>query len=124
MKLGIENLKILFTGILNFATSVGETLKDGAQFEDLFVLIKQWPNLNIIIAQAPVGWAELKDLDPLESQELAEYISIQFDIPNDQVEQKIETGIRLASKWYFQYNNTVMLFEDTKDWAKTLKQAA
>ncbi|NUN99079.1 MAG: hypothetical protein HUU01_00535 [Saprospiraceae bacterium] len=123
-KLGIAKLKVLFAGILNLATTVSAALKDGAQFEDLFVIVKQWPNVNLILQEAHAGWLELKDLDSIEAQELADFIALEFDIPNDQVEARIETGVRLVAKWYHQVEGATILFEETKDWVGTLKQAA
>lgn len=123
-KLGIEKLKTLFVGILNIATTLSGALKDGAQFEDLFVLVKAWPDVNIILRDAHAGWLELKDLNSAESLELSEFIALEFDIPNDQVEAKIEGGVRLVAKWYHQVEGASILFEETKDWIGTLKQAA
>lgn len=123
-KLGIEKLKILFAGILNLANAVSEALKDGAQYEDLFVVVKQWPNVNVIFQNSHAGWLELKDLNSAEALELSEFIALEFDIPNDQVEARIEGGLRLAAKWHHQVEGAAMLVEDTKDWISTLKQAA
>ena len=123
-KLGIAKLKVLFGGILKLANAVSEALKDGAQYEDLFIVVKQWPNVNLILQESNAGWLEFKDLDSAEAVELSEFIALEFDIPNDQVEAKIEGGVRLVAKWYHQIGGAAILFEETKDWIGTLKQAA
>ncbi len=122
-KLGIAKLKLLFVSILSVGTNIAQALSDGAQFNDVFVVVKEWPNINTIIAQAPGGWQELKDLDPQEATQLTDFIAQEFDIPNDRVEAQIENALRLSTKWYHQTATTVLLFEETKDFVATLKAA-
>lgn len=123
-KLGIEKLKTLFAALLSLAAAFQKQLADGAQITDLFALVNEWPNITVVLREAKPGWQEFKDLDGSESADLAQYLSDNFDIPNDELEAKIEQALRLAARWHLQVESTLLLFEETKDWLNSLKPAA
>lgn len=122
-KIGIARLKMLMGAVLQLSATIQKQLADGAQITDLFALVTAWPNITVIINEAKGAWGEFKDLDAAESADLAEYLADNFDIENNELEAKIEQGLRLAAKWHHQAEGTILLFEDTKSWLNSLKPA-
>jgi len=102
-KVGIEELK----DVLAFGIDVGEALSDGIGIEDISALFGL-PEAIAGISNVP---AEIADLDEAERKELKEYVSTEFDIPDDKLEAVIEQSISVVVDLY----NLYTLFKAMKD---------
>lgn len=113
-KLGIENLKIALGNLVKSGVDVAVAVSDGLQGRDIIVVWDNWDELNQVYAVKDQAIAEFKDLDPQETMEVVEHLATEFDIPNDEVEDRIERGARWVARGY-------RLYLDVQDWALDAK---
>lgn len=92
--LGIEKLKALLKAGLNFGKSAAKALED--KKVSFFEAIGLVPEVFAIIGVAKT-WgdvqAEINDLDEDEKKQIHDYVSGEFDIPNEKVEVFIEHAL-------------------------------
>lgn len=91
--LGIENLKKLVRFPLELTKQIAESTADGWQFTDLFQFVDELASVPGIVKSWKDIAAEIKEVDPLERQELYAFIVAEFDIPNDKVEKVVENAL-------------------------------
>lgn len=96
-KFGIENIKNVLKLGIGLGEGVALSLEDG-KFTTGDITNFLPATLSIPAAVGSFGKLkdELKDLDETERTELVEWVKDEFDIPQDQVEEKIEKGLELA----------------------------
>ena len=93
-KLGIEETKELLLPCMKLGEGIGKAFEDGkfTTWEGIMLSPKMLP----IIKEAK-DWreviAEMKDIDPMEAEELKQFIRDNFDIAEDQLEARIEAGM-------------------------------
>ena len=97
-KLGIKELKEL----VNFGLKLGEAV-DKSLADDGKLTLTDAPNLYPAVMAAGPGvmgissvYAELKDLDSEEAQELVQYVKDEFDLSSDAVEAAVEGALELG----------------------------
>ncbi len=94
MLLGIEKLKALLKAGLNFGKSAAKALED--KKVSFFEAVGLIPEVFALIGVAKT-WsevqAEINDLDDEEKQQIHDYVSDEFDIPNEKVELFIEHAL-------------------------------
>lgn len=98
---GIESLKKLLSLGLELGNAVGVSLEDGKlSFDDL----SNFMGVLGKVGPAVEGFAnvqkEIKDLTVEEIRELNRYVTDNFDIPQDELEGRIEQGMTLAVALY------------------------
>jgi len=98
---GIKELK----EVVKAAVSIGEALADGIGIEDVAALL-DLPAAIEGITQVP---AEVADLDEAERKELQDFIQAEFDLPDDEVEEFVETAIIWAFSTFELYAKFVDL---------------
>jgi len=101
---GIKELK----EVVKAAISIGEALADGIGIEDVAALL-DLPAAIEGITQVP---AEVGDLDESERKELQDYIQAEFDLPDDELEEFIESAIIWAFSTYELYSKFVNMKKD------------
>lgn len=92
--LGIDNLKKLLKAGLGFGKSAAKALEDKkvSFFEALGLVPEVFALIGIGKTWSEVQ-AEINDLDEAERTEIYHFVSNEFDIPNDKVEQFIESAL-------------------------------
>ena len=97
--LGIDNVKIVLTILLTFLTDILEVFRSGnwLRLGQTLIGLLQYGNIVMIAQQA---LEEFKDLDQAETQELSDHFAAEFDLPNDEVEAKIEQAVAVIPEVY------------------------
>ena len=85
--------------ILSAAISIGEALADGIQLSDVGALM----DLPAAISGWNVGIENLKETAINAPAEINDYVVAEFDIPDDELEAKIEKSLSWATATYELY---------------------
>lgn len=94
MPLGIDNLKKLLKAGLGFGKSAAKALEDKkVSFFEAVGLIPEVFGLVGIGKTWSEVQAEINDLDQAEKQEINQFVSDEFDVPNDKLEKFIESAL-------------------------------
>jgi hypothetical protein len=92
--LGIDNLKIAVLFGINIAEALDKRLEDGKiSFIEAITMAGKLRGLPDIISNAAEIKAEFKDLDESERQEIANYVKLELNLNNKNVENIIEKSI-------------------------------
>lgn len=96
-KLGVDKIKEVLAFPMALYVAYDRANADGKiSFDDIPHAItpatKLLPMINAIKGVIP----QLKDLDSAETKEVHDWVKAEFDIADDQVEAKIESGVGLA----------------------------
>lgn len=92
--LGIENLKVVAKFGIDLGEKAASVLADGKMTgNEVFELLPVLMSIPGILQKKDAIVAEFKDLSTDERAELNAFIQLEFDIPNDQLETKIEKGL-------------------------------
>lgn len=93
--LGIENLKKLIAAGLNFGKSAAAALADKkiSFFEAIGLIPEAFALVGVGKTWVEVQ-AEISELDEAEKLELKQFVSDEFNIPNDKLEVFIENAIQ------------------------------
>ncbi len=112
MALGIDKLKALLKAGLQFGKSAAKALED--KKVSFFEAIGLIPEVFAIVGVAKT-WAEVQaeisDLDEDEKDEINQFVSDEFDIPND----KVEIFIKHSLAQIISLNALVYEFKHLKD---------
>lgn len=97
---GIENLKKCFDVLIEGGNVAGHAYEDKkitvADAGHLMMLLDELTALGSVdFAAVP---KEAKDLDAAEVAALTEHLKTKFDIPQEDIEQKIEEGVALLAR--------------------------
>lgn len=94
MALGIDNLKVVAKFGIDLGEKAAAILADGKmQGAEVFELLPVLMAIPGILQKKTEIVAEFKDMTTDERTQLNSYIQEEFDIPNDQLEMKIEKGL-------------------------------
>jgi len=93
--MGIEDLK----DVVKVGLDIGEALSDGIGIEDVSALFGL-PDAIAGISNVP---AEIADLDEAEKVELKQFVADNFDIPDDKLEEFIESAVSTVIEIYGLY---------------------
>ena len=100
-KQGIEEVKKLFLAIIDLGNAAGSAFEDKkinlADIKDLMSMAHSFKEIAMDI-DFKVAMPELNDLDASELEQLAILIEDNFDIPQDQVEDKVEKIFMLVAR--------------------------
>jgi len=100
VKLGIDKVKVLLGAVIEFGNVTGEVMEDGKfTVGDITPIITLWDDIKAIVeVDKKEMSAQFLDIDEVERAELGVFIKEKFDIPQDEIEQKIEQGLTIALK--------------------------
>lgn len=94
MAIGIENLKTVAKFGIDLGENISAALADSKiTLSEAVSLLPTVMSLPGIIEKKADIVAEFKDLDSAERSELNAYIAAEFDIADDELENKIEKGL-------------------------------
>ena len=98
-QLGIEKLKEVFKGLIDFGETLQEKGSDGklTWLEILTSSVSLVPDIFNWIKNGEAIKAELFDLDMEERDELVEYLASELELDNDRTEAQIEAGAELIA---------------------------
>jgi len=100
-KLGIEDVKPLFSAVLHASEILVDASKDGFSLTDLPAFLKLVPLVpKLVSVEYGKVLPELKDLSPEEAKELADLAKSEFDLADDELEGKVESGLQVAAQLY------------------------
>ena len=92
--LGIENVKKVVKFACDFTKQTAEALSDGWQWlNDTPKFFDEMLQMPGVVKAFPDFKKEIAELSAEERDELHQYVKIEFDIPNDQVESFIEDSL-------------------------------
>ncbi len=117
-KLGIENLKSIFSFILYISYQLAGMLQS-FNFSKAIQLAFYIAENKELLKKAKPALAELKDLNQEEVQELTEYFDINFDLANDTLESRIEKGIDFIPEGYTLLKQNISFYIRIKDWIQS-----
>lgn len=99
--LGFDEVVDTLADVIETADGVVDVFKDGFQpLNDIIALAPVFPRVQEIITDAPIAWAQFKDLSVEEAAQVEERLSDRLDLGSDVVEQKIKGSIRILSRVY------------------------
>mgnify|MGYP000592638206 CR=1 FL=1 len=112
-KLGVENLKLVFTILITFGEDIVIALQRRS-FAAMFEVILNLLKFGNIIEIAQVAWLELKDPSLPETEEVIEHFKEELDLENDEVEAKIEAAADLVPEVYRTVMNALLLLTNVQ----------
>lgn len=119
-ELGIDNLKKVFAFLLITAQMLTELLKNFSYGKALTLAFHIGENLGIVqIGRQAL--AEFRDLSVPESEELAAFIGVEFDLENDSLERRIEEGINILPEGYALLKQNIAFYEKIRNFVATWK---
>jgi hypothetical protein len=98
-QLGIENLKLILTVVVTFSVDLVTIIKE-RRIGDILQVLLALLSFGNIIAIARLAWQEFLDLSQPETAEISAHFAEVFDIPNDEVEAKVEQGVSIVPRVY------------------------
>lgn len=102
---GTKELKEILTLIAEIGNGLGAALEDGKlSLLDARHFIGALTASGKAFSGLDKALLELKDLDNKEVQELIDHIKAELDLPQDELEQRIESGFELLKKAYDVYD--------------------
>ncbi len=122
-KLGIDNINKSFDVIVDI-TELGIQISEKFDYKLLIqfgLKITMHGNLVQVFKKA---LAEFKDLSAKESKLVAKHIKDRVDLKNDELEQRIESGIDLIERTYVMLPTIVDLGSDWVEWIRSWRAAA
>lgn len=118
--LGFDEVVDTLDDALVVTEKVHAALSDGIGLSDIGTLIEVTPRLNEIRLDADTFAAQLADLTPEESEQVAEELVRRRGGSTDNIIQKALSGLKLASEWHVAVDRVVDLTERTIDWGKSI----
>ena len=119
--LGIDNLKKVFAFLLLTSSMIIELVRNFTYGKALSLAFHIGENLDILDA-GKVALAEFRDLSVEETTELTAYLGDEFDLENDQLEQRIEDGIDLIPEGYALIKSNIAYYEKIRGFVAAWKQ--
>lgn len=100
-KFGVKNFLKVSDLVFECGNVVGMALEDGKISTNDFGLV--FNLIDEVSALSSVDWSELKnevmDFDPSEVKEIEEHFKAKFDIPQDEIEAKVENIVDVVIKF-------------------------
>ena len=97
-KVGIVNTIVVMDALLSVGGTIAEGLQDDGKFgiADSIKLAKNIPETLSAIHAAKEMPTELRDLDDEERAQIVAHFADKFDLPNDDLEERLERAFRVA----------------------------
>ncbi len=125
MKLGVDTIKSVFSGIIGIADQVATIFDDGKiELIELPALAIATTTIPSLIQTAKQALPEFRDLDPEEAKEVADFIQLHFDIANDDLEAAIEQAVHLVAESYDVVFRGIDAYKGWRNWASEIRKEA
>ena len=103
---GIAKLKILLVFVITLGESFAQKMADKKiSLVEGFGLAMDLRPLPGIIRDRKLLVNEFKGLDTAEKQELIDLVALELDLPNDEVERKIEQGFEFGISMLYWFDS-------------------
>lgn len=90
----MEKIKVVLTFIFSMATAIDLAKADGKiDGKDIPLIVTPALNLVPALGSAPEAYQSYKALSQAERDEITVWVRQEFNLANDKVEQKIESGL-------------------------------
>ena len=97
----IKETKEILDFVFALGNGVARAMEDGEiGFSDLMSFIEPMKKAGPALENAASALTELKNLDAAQLNELVEYSKNRLDLPNDQLEARIELALEAAARLY------------------------
>lgn len=104
-KLGIEHVKSVLKFMIGLVNAMGKTYENGKpDMADLLYFAKPMLSVVTVITAAKYLVPELSDLDPVERQELCDFVASELVLPQKNIEQTLENLLGAASRIFSLYD--------------------
>lgn len=113
-KLGFDEVVDTLVDAIEVGLTLGEAAKDGIQIDDAFVLLGQAKNIEEIYRDAPIAWAQFKDLTPEESKLAAEQIAERLNAEPGTVKDVIRQSVSLVTRGYALVSDVIAFADQFK----------
>lgn len=98
-QLGIDEVIDTLADVIETGDDIVVVFADGFQpLSDLIALAPQFGRIQEIIADAPLAWAQFKDLTPDEAEQVQQALADRLDLSSDVITQKITASFAVLSK--------------------------
>lgn len=109
-KAGIKNIITVMETVLAVGSDIGSAMTDGKlTLAETLALSKHIPGAIGAIKAAPDLPAELSDLDDEERAQIIAHFADKFDLPNEELEQRVKRLFGIAVNFSKQIVETVAL---------------
>ncbi len=123
--LGFDEVVDTLDDALGCTEQIHEAVKDGIGLSDIGTLISVTPRLNEIRQDAATFAAQVQDLTPDESAEVARQLVARRGGSADNIVQKALAAVTLATRWHNAIDTVVDLVQDSAEFGRGFfKQAA
>ena len=98
-QLGVENIKSVITVVVTFLVDLILSIND-RKYSRIIATLFGMLQYGDLIALAKLAWAEVKDTDLVESNDVVAHFAKELDLPDDKAEAVIEYAVGLVPQIY------------------------
>lgn len=109
---GINFLVTALVAVFSSARDLHKALADGFQLTDLAALLGVIPNVQLVVANGQEALADLADLTPDESSEVARLVSEQTDFPAEGILGKVPRALELLARAHHEVADDIALVKE------------
>jgi predicted Rdx family selenoprotein len=100
-QLGFDEVIDTLADVIETGDDIVKVFADGFQpLSDLIALAPQFGRVQEIIADAPTAWAQFKDLDVDEANQVQQALADRLDLSSEEVTEKFVGSFKILSKVY------------------------
>ena len=118
--IGIENIKKVLDELFDTSMKTYEALKDGFQWTDTFVLIKESKDVPVILAHGKLALAELGDLDSDETKEIHAWAEDTWNIKDTEIDDRIVEALGLVARIHAWAETGIAIYPDVLAFGKKM----
>jgi hypothetical protein len=114
-KKGTEHIIIVMDSVLAIGTDIHDAMADGKiTLPEILGMSKDLPGAIAAIKAAPDLPGELSDLDDAERDQIIAHFADKFELPNHEVEKRVERLFRVAVNFAEQVAETIAIVKEFK----------
>lgn len=123
---GTKHIKGSFSNLLSLANPLIDALEDDGKISlaELFMIAPRLVLIPKLIENVKGSLAEYKNLTAAEAKEVADFIKVEFSIPNEALEDHIETGLDLVVEGYDTVTRSIQWYAKAHKWVDDFKHIA
>lgn len=123
---GTKHIKASFSNLLSLANPILGALEDDGKISiaELFTIAPRLIMIPKLVENVKASLAEFKNLTAAEAKEVADFIKVEFSIPNEALEDHIETGLDLVVEGYETVTKSIHWYAKAHKWVDDFKHIA